>query len=450
MLRVLFWATPSLVALAIYWPALLAWFQQDDFAWMGLLREVREGESLLRALFRPSQHGTLRPLGERAYFLVLPALFGYESWPMRLLAFGTQCGSLLLTQAITLRVTGSRLAALLAPVVWIANSKLIIGMISNGAYVHVLCGFFLLLALFCAIQKRWKWMWAAFLVGFGAMESMLVFPALATSWCWFYARTDLRKVLLLWPVSAAYYAGHMLWAPKMTDGSYSMHFDLGIAATLTRYWLWIFQPENLPAFTGLPDRTALVSAAIGTALLLAFVVARALQKQWQPLLFLLWFVILLAPVLPLKGHVTDYYLTIPLAAFGMLAGYAASAWRWPVGLWLVLYLGLSIPCAHLGTKWWRDRSLVAGKLVKRVFAVRKANPGKTIVLEGVTDEQFWSAIAHYPFVEHRKTYVFLARGSEAAISRYAESGVKMEEFFLAPDVEKQLREADQLIVFRAN
>jgi len=439
-----------LVALAIYWPALLAWFQQDDFAWLGLLREVREGESLLGALFRPSQHGTLRPLGERAFFLILPALFGYESWPMRVAAFLTQCGSLLLAQAIMLRITGSRWAAIIAPVVWIANSKLIIGMISNGAYVHVLCGFLLLLALYGAITKRWRLMWIAFLLGFGALESMVVFPALATLWCFLYDRANLRRALWLWPVSLAYYIGHMLWAPKMAGGSYSMHFDLRILSTLSRYWTWIFYPDNLTAFTGLPERVAMFSAIAGTVLLLAVTLHGVLKKQWRAFLFLCWFVMLLAPVLPLPGHVTDYYLTIPLAAFGMLAGYAVTVWRWPVVAWLALYLALTVPCAYRGTKWWQQRSLVAKHLVKRVFAVREANPGKTIVLEGVNDEQFWAAIAHYPFVERRKTYVFLSNDARERITPHPESGVRMEEFFLSNDEEQRLRAGNSLVVFRVN
>lgn len=449
MTRALYWALPSLIALAIYWPALLAWFQQDDFAWLGLLREVREGESLWSALFRPSQHGTLRPLGERAFFLVLPALFGYESWPMRVAAFVTQCGSLVLAQAITLRATGSRMAGLIAPVVWIANSKLIIAMISNGAYVHVLCGFFLLLALYSAMCGRWQWMWAAFLLGFGALESMVVFPALATLWCWLYDRLNLRRILWLWPVSVCYYGAHMLWAPKMTGGSYSMHFDLSILATLGQYWVWIFEPENLRAFTGWPQWIAVMSAVMGSALLLALVAWSAVKKHYQGVLFLAWFVILLAPVLPLRGHVTDYYLTIPLGAFGMLVGYAVTVWRWPVLVWLGLYLGLTVPCAHRGTKWWQQRSLIAERLVKRVFAVHEANPGKTIVLEGVSDEQFWAAIAHYPFVERRKTYVYLARGTEARVVAHPESGVRMEEFFLAAEEERNVR-AGSGIVFRVD
>jgi hypothetical protein len=369
---------------------------------------------------------------------------------MRVAAFVTQCGSLLLVQAIMLRVTGSRVAAVVAPIVWVTNSKLTVAMISNGAYVHVLCAFLMMLALYAAICQRWKWMWTAFLVGFGALESMVVFPALATAWCWLYDRANLRRVLWLWPVSVAYYVAHMFWAPKMSGGSYRMQFDLSIFQTLAQYWLWIFEPQNVTAFTGLPLWLTAVNAALGTVLLLGLTVWGARKKQWRPVLFCAWFVVLLAPVLPLRGHVTDYYLTIPLAAFGMLAGYAVTQWRWPVILWLALYFVLTIPCAHRGAEWWRARSVIAERLVKRVFAVHQANPEATILLQGVNDEQFWAAIAHYPFVERRKTYVFLERGSEGRITAHPESGVRMEEFFLTGEEERRLRESGRLVDFRVD
>src|SRR5215470_7452214 len=84
----------AVVLLLLYWPGLASWFQQDDFAWLGLLRDVREGRSLTDALFHPSQHGTWRPLGERAYFLFFHWAFGYEAWPMRALAFLTQLANM--------------------------------------------------------------------------------------------------------------------------------------------------------------------------------------------------------------------------------------------------------------------------------------------------------------------------------------------------------------------
>jgi hypothetical protein len=443
---ILYWLLPALVMLAVHWHGLFAWFQQDDFAWLGLLREVREGVSLVETLFHPSQHGTWRPLSERTYFLLLPALFGVEAWPMRVAAFATQAGSLALVQAIVLHLTGSRLAAVLAPVLWIVNSKLTIAMISNGAYVHVLGGFLLLLATWYLLTERWGGMWAAFLTGFLASESNVVFPAVATAYCVLLARGHLRRVLWLWPVAVGYFLLHMRLAPKMAAGSYAMHFDLSIGATLLRYVRWAFEANNLQPLTGLPEWLSLASGVLIPGTLLVFVAYQTWTRRPVTVLFALWFAILLGPVLPLRDHITDYYLTIPLAAASMLFAYAVVAVRKGVVLPLVvLYLLIQVPAAYKATAWWQQRGEVAERLVRSVWAVRAANPGKLILLEGVSDEQFWAAVAHYPFVERGETYVYLTNETRAQIQPHPESGVRLEEFFLGPEAS-----AGDVVRFRAS
>lgn len=426
------WLISVAVALVLYWQALGSWFQQDDFAWLSLIGDVHDVPSLWKALFRPSQHGTWRPLGERAYFLFFPWAFGWEAWPMRALAFVTQCGSLFLSSAITLRLTRSELAAALAPLLWMVNSKMVIAMISNGAYIHILCGFFLLLALWCLMTERWLGMWIAFVVGFGAMETNIVFPALATTYCLAFARQNLRRLPLLWLASGAYWILHMSVAPKMASGSYAMHFGPQMLRTLARYWWWAFQPDNFTAFSPLAPAAPVVFGAIATAGLMIYTVWQACLKQFVPLLLLAWFVILIAPVLPLSGHVTDYYLTIPLAAFSMLAA-SAMRNRYVAVAGCAAWMALMIPVTYGATKWWAERSHVAQKLVRRVFAIHQLHPGKTLVLSGVTDEQFWAAVAHYPFLENGRSYVLLAPETRPLIQPHPESGVILDEFFAAAD-----------------
>ena len=84
------WLLPPLFALYLYWRGIFAWFQQDDFVWLHLLDGVHNFRELLLALFRPTDHGTWRPLPERAYFMTLQSLFGYNALPYRLLSFLTQ------------------------------------------------------------------------------------------------------------------------------------------------------------------------------------------------------------------------------------------------------------------------------------------------------------------------------------------------------------------------
>src|SRR5579862_3069312 len=115
---------PLLVLLAFYWPGLTNWFYQDDFGWLNLRHDVHSAGDLGKALFAPKAHGNIRPLGENAYFLVLSSTFGVDALPFRIVAFATEMGSLLLLGSIVFRLTGSRVAACGAQIVWMVNPGL--------------------------------------------------------------------------------------------------------------------------------------------------------------------------------------------------------------------------------------------------------------------------------------------------------------------------------------
>ena len=68
--RALYWTAPLLFTLFVYWDSLHAWFLQDDFVWLSLLRSVHDLPTLGRAIFEPTVHGTIRPWSDRVFFLV--------------------------------------------------------------------------------------------------------------------------------------------------------------------------------------------------------------------------------------------------------------------------------------------------------------------------------------------------------------------------------------------
>ncbi len=61
----------------------------DDFAWLGLLRDVHSFHDVLHALFDPAAQGTIRPWSERGFFLLFETLFGLDSLPFRICVFVT-------------------------------------------------------------------------------------------------------------------------------------------------------------------------------------------------------------------------------------------------------------------------------------------------------------------------------------------------------------------------
>ncbi|HEY2123012.1 MAG TPA: hypothetical protein VGH07_05415, partial [Chthoniobacterales bacterium] len=109
----------------------------------------------------------------------------------------------------------------------------------------------------------------------------------------------------------------------------------------------------------------------------------------------LWFLIPLAPMLPLPDHRTDYYLTIPLIGLAMLGAFGISeAWKAAGALKIaavalpVLYLTGMYPVTRVATRWQLDRSLQVRGLVLGVAAAEATHPGKTIVLDGISTDLY--------------------------------------------------------------
>ncbi len=454
MVTTAWWLVPPLFALYLYWRGIFAWFQQDDFVWLHLLDGVHNFRELLVALFRPTDHGTWRPLPERAFFMSFQSLFGYNALPYRIVVFLTQCANFALVASITRRLSRSRLAGLLAAVFWIASSKLIDVMSWTSEYILAACGFFLLLAFYFFLRysesggrKYWVYCWAAFLTGFLAMETNIVFPLLAVSYALFFARSVFRKSLLLFLSSALYGILHLTLANQHPRGVYMMHFDSSVFRTLARYSAMAFTPEQLGAFTRFPEWAGPVGAGVLGVALGTFAIWRALRRDWLPILMLAWFVFLLAPVLALRDHVTPYYLTLPMIPLSMLGAVAVdAAWRarplTPASIGMrvlattlaAFYLLESAPVARGGTKWYADRSHEVERLARYVFRAHRKAPEKVILLHGIDSLMFWTGVAHYPFRdEHGANYVYLMSEAVPFIEAHPETGFRVADFVYPPD-----------------
>ncbi len=193
-----FWLLPVLALFWLYHDGLSTWFFLDDFAWLSLAHLVQVRHDLLHELFTPMAQGTIRPWSERGFFIVLRTLFGLDSLPFHLVVFATAAVNVLLIAWITLRATGSRIAGFLAPILWAANTALVLPMVWSSAYNEVMCTLFLLAALALFIRyietERQVFWWAqlaVFILGFGALEINVVYPALAAAWLLFLPQPSL-------------------------------------------------------------------------------------------------------------------------------------------------------------------------------------------------------------------------------------------------------------------
>jgi hypothetical protein len=460
------WTIPPLLCLALYWPGLLAWFQQDDFVWLNLRNQVHDWHGLLRMLFQPTIQGTWRPLSERVLFLAFGALFGSDALPYRIWVFLTMFANLALLQSVTARMTRSRAAGFWAAIFWVANSKLATVMSWTCEYILVACGFFLLLALHFFLRytetgerRYYVWTWAAFLTGFLAMETNIVFPALAASYALLCARKYFRRTLPFFAASAVYGILHLLLAPNHGTIPYTMHFDRAIPATLWTYWRRVFEPIGMRRVSPFPAAVTAALMAGSTIALLAFTIHQARRKQWLALVLFGWFFIMLGPVVPLRNHITDYYLTLPAMCVAMLGGYAL-AWAWregaaPKTAWkiasVVLAAGFVIEQVPLGwqhAEWFRERGQAQEALVEGVARAHELHPDQVILLDGVGTDLFWGAIQQRPFQFLGISDVYLTPGSETKIALYPEID-DVSKFVLPAETTLRGLDANRIVVYRA-
>lgn len=422
---------PPLLCLILYRYGLLAWFQADDFAWLSLPRDIHSGNHAVRdlahALFAPMAQGTIRPWSERGFFLLFETLFGVNALPFRVWVFLTQCANLTLLAAVTRRITGSRAAGLWAAILWLANFGLALPMVWTSAYNQVLSSFFLLGAFWFLLRyietgraSHNLAQWAMFVAGFGALETNVVYPAVAALYTFLCARKYFRSTLPLFAPSAVFAAIHLAVAPLRTTGDYALHFDLALPGTFWTYWEWALAAD--PTLTRWPMWLKPVFIAASTTALTGFAIVRARRQDWLPVFGLSWFVLLLAPVMPLRDHVSAYYLVAPAAGLAMAGGHALAralrgpiVWKTAAAVLVAVYAWAMIYSDRRATRWWYDRSIAIERMVLGVARARQLHPDKVILLDGVDGSLFWAGVFHQPFLVLGVFDVYLTPGSEQYI-----------------------------------
>ena len=453
--RAAYWGGPSAICLLVNWRSFLAWFRADDFAWLGVGLNRHGLHDYLMALFAPMAQGTIRPWSDRLFFMAGLGLFGLDALPFRIVIFATAFANLALVAWIGARLTGRRAAGFLAAVLWAVNNVQVEPLGWASAYNQVLCGFFLLLAFHFLLRyvetgnPRYNlYQWMAFLLGFGAMELNVVYPALAIAYTLLFARPSLRRV---WPLvlpSVAYVAVHLAVAHGK-DPAYVLHFTGAMLRTLGKYWAWSVGPFGFWAPIPVPHwliPAAVVAVSLG---LLAFAAPRGRTAVFC----LAWFAIAIAPVLPLRDHVTEYYSYVPAIGLGWLGGWAlAEAWRGraavrfaAVGL-AALYLLIMLPRTVAASDWNYRITLRVRDLVEGVARAHQLHPNQTILLDGVDTTLFWNGVLDHPFRLLGIDRLYLTPGSERHIDAHPELG-DVGEFVLAADVTAKALDADEVAVY---
>jgi hypothetical protein len=435
--RAVYFTAAPLVCLLFFWRVPLTWFRTDDFAWLSLPLSVHNLRSLEAALFHPQAQGTVRVLSERLFFLVFSSVFGLHALPYRLWILSTWFADLALGAIIGVRLTGSRAAGLLAAILWTTSANIVTPLIWASAYNEVLCGFFLLSAFYARL--RWiesgerKWIlleWAAYLAGFGALEVIVMYPAIALLYALCADRRRWRSALPLWLPAIAFAAAHFFLIPKQPSELYAVIVDQRLPANFLRYLAWAVGPSQMGALVSPSWRMpGLVATALIGAGLAAFFLVTLLRRRWIALFCFGWFVLLLAPMLPLPNHVSDYYLTLPELGLAWLAGWGiASAWRRGiavrigVSVLLALYLAGSAAEIDAFTDWYYTRTARMRELIRTAQQQIQAHSGAALLLQGVDNDLFGAGFQDNPFRLVGASRVYLAPGSEQTIESRLDLG----------------------------
>lgn len=385
---------PPALLLAVFWPGLWTWFHTDDFSllWMARL----PAHEFLGQLFEPRAQGTYRWLSERLFFYVLYQEFGWDAFPYRATAFAVQIANLWLLAMLVRRLGGSLAVAGAAASLWAVHHGLAVSMSWTSAFNQILCATFLLTALLVFVRFArtgglgWYLLqWLLFLAGFGALETIAVYPALALLYCLLFARSK-----WIWPLPMFLGSAAMAWfqlrtAGGRSEGIYEISLASGDLLGSLAYFVRNAAAGHLPDVVGWG-----LAAAAG-----AVAVVQARNGRFLGAFGWGWFAITLGPYLPLASHRADYYIAVPAAGLGIAVAAALEA-AWIAGLGARLaaaaalgvhlfgVLSYGLPLVEMN---WA-RSIRCRNLITGVAHVRAEKPDKTILLTGIDSDFFYGSI----------------------------------------------------------
>ena len=443
----------AIALMAILYPyTFRAWFQADDLGWLGLGQGVVTFQDWLHAMFAPLAQGTIRPLSERMFYLAASSWFGLNALPYRVIIFVVQAFNLVMLGLIAERLTGSSRWAL---VLWISNIALAALMTWTGSCSEVFCTLFLLIAFHSFLCGRTVAHWIFYLMAMGALEISVMYPLAITAYAWLLARDQLKRVLPMWIPAVVYTMVHELVRTAPKTHVYDLHFDFSMATTLLKYVELALGPgAAAETFPSIPVWVASGAALAIAAGLAAFVWQSYRAGDRIPLFGVIWFLAFLGPFLPVRDHITNYYITIPfigLALAGSSAIVAMSrhgfSYRAAVVLCLALYFGFSVPTTRADSKAWWARAVPVKKLVLGVQQIHKDAPEKLILLDGVADQLFWMAIYDHPFRLFGAD-VLLTTGAGAKIQPYPELA-NIADYTIPRDRMNAELKADRAVVYSA-
>jgi hypothetical protein len=180
--------------------------------------------------------------------------------------------------------------------------------------------------------------------------------------------------------------------------------------TLATYLRMAIGPENY------------ASRKILLPVLGAFTLWRVWRRDTAALFCVGWFLLWLAPVLPLPNHISEYYLAAPLAGLAWLGGWAlVAACRSgrATGLiaagCLTLYLANALPAIRENSVWYRERTSRMRLAFRGMEEAAYEHPGAAAIFNGVDNDLFQTGFQDNPYRLAGLSGGYLAPGTEEGI-----------------------------------
>ena len=313
------WTTRTMLVMAsgfllftatMYWRTLLTnfvyddWFVLDDLQNAGILNTLLQHVDPVGAI-------VFRPLAW-FYFAVMFGLFGLNPLPFHLVALLLQALNGTIVAWIGARISGKKLAGVLAGGVFIAHSSLhldcflwCVGIYDVGAMTCAL------LSMVFLMQGRARWSAAAMASAFLMKEAVVFLPLLLLFWV-LLANRPLRDLTYHGVVTGAYVCVKLLGAsPFVTprDSGHAMELSGSVLLGRTSEYLSWLATAFLPVLESSP--LDYIVPILVLLLLCMWGIARyRLERRVPPTIvfFLLgWIVLALMPVLLLKNQSARYY-----------------------------------------------------------------------------------------------------------------------------------------------
>jgi hypothetical protein len=294
----------------VFHRALATWFSQDDF--YGLARA---------AGLAPRIAGVWRWLSHQAFFDVLRPLAGLDPLPYHVAGLTAHAATAVLLAVLLARRVGPP-AALVGAVFFAAHPALFTALYWIAAIGDVLALLFGLAALLLVTRRdatRWLAL-PAFALSLLAKESSLLLPLAALAFTPRRPRGRDPVVLSLAALAAlhlgAFVAGNAFGVRDRSSAMtpYAIGWGANLWENALTYLGWTanFLVPTVRSFTDAVDRGVHPWGIALAALWFVGAAWRPLRERGWLMAGALW-LLLIAPVLPLRNHTYHYYLYAPLA-----------------------------------------------------------------------------------------------------------------------------------------